>query len=182
MTGGALLGYVDESYEPGRLYVLAAVLADDAEHGPRDALRALLTDRRKRVHFHDDDLARRMRAATTVAGLGMRLIAAVRRSTDRPERSRAKCLTALVWHVGPHADGLVIEARSLVDNRRDRATLARVRAAKGPALRVAFAPAAGEPLLWAADVVAGAAAASLLRGQHGPYAVLSGRVQRVEVD
>jgi hypothetical protein len=84
----------------------------------------------------------------------------------RQERARAVCLRGLVVELhGYGVDHLVMESRAGTLNTRDVQTVAGARydLPKGASFRIDHRRGPDEPLLWAADVVAGAVRA----GQNG---------------
>lgn len=74
---------------------------------------------------------------------------------DIAERARGRCLSALAWALVERVDLLVVEGRQKVQDRHDASVLRAVRVG-GAAPAVTFATKADDPLLWAADIVAGA--------------------------
>ena len=147
----------------GGYYILAAAIVDpNSSHAVRDAMR-MLNGARTSVKLHWKDLDRRQRehAAQAVAKLdGFHLVVVGSPvPARRQERARAMCLERLI--VECHGLGvreLVLESRSQSLNARDLKTVvgARYRLPKGSELVVVHTPGSTEPLLWVADIVAGA--------------------------
>ena len=76
----------------------------------------------------------------------------------RQERARSACLARLAYELHGCVPALVMESRSRVLNVRDirSVTSARHLLPKGTEFQITHLPGAAEPLLWVADVVAGA--------------------------
>jgi hypothetical protein len=161
--------YVDESYQDG-VYVLAAVLDSDDGLAVRQALKDARLRRQMVVHFGKESAKRRVLLAEMVSGLGLTAVVAVRTSRERPERARGRCLNGLVWALGDRASHLVIEARQQTLNNHDRSVLAG--ASRRFVISASFVPKTEEPLLWAADVIAGAVFHDLARGDSTYRAAL----------
>jgi hypothetical protein len=157
--------YVDESLQiSAGLYILAAVIVADqeADHH-RAALRDLLYRRQVRLHWRDESRRRRRHIVAAVCGLqhtGVVVIAAGM-TPNRQERARRKCIDRLLTELVSRGIGSVIfERRHRELDARDRAMVAALRRQR--ALPTTFAAdwqsPANEPLLWLADIAAGAAA------------------------
>ncbi|KAB7833570.1 hypothetical protein FRZ00_33265 [Streptomyces mobaraensis] len=96
----------------------------------------------------------------------------------RQERARAHCLNLLVCELhGFKVGHLFMEARDPVLNARDVATVQQARYAlpRDARFRLDHLPGAAEPLLWVADIVAGAVRAEKL-GDPRYRALLGERV------
>jgi hypothetical protein len=92
----------------------------------------------------------------------------------RWERARRRCLVRLVWEVAERgADGLVLERRESRQDAADRRVLA---ATVRGRMRYAFAVPTDEPLLWIADVIAGAAGIAIGDGDTRYLDLLGERV------
>jgi hypothetical protein len=169
--------YVDESVReaaPG-WYVLAAVLVPPAR---ADAIRAALrcgppgvaTPRGgwRRYHWHGESPRSRRAMAAYVGSLGLDAIAIVASGVQprRPERARRHCLLRLLWEL--HERGVcdvLLESRFRLDESDRRLIGHAQRAGQvDAALRYAFERPGNEPLLWPADVVAGAVARAVADG------------------
>ena len=97
--------WIDESgsnqrVDPGT-YILSAVISDTAcVAAARDAMRALLVDKRHRkLHWRGEDRKRQHTIASTVAGLDVEHLVVVRSypdTTDHPERRRRICMERLL--------------------------------------------------------------------------------------
>jgi hypothetical protein len=149
-------------------------------------MRRLLGSRRtNKLHWHEMDRLQQKDAAYSVAGIvGFHVVtvgAPVPRR--RQERARAAYLAALVSELhGRGVEHLLIEARAAKLNRRDVTTVqdARFALPQGSNFRVDHLAGSAEPLLWIADIVAGAVRSS---HQGGPASLelLGERVYILEV-
>ena len=161
--------YVDESMRQRRdgsgLYVLAAVvLADDGITETRETARSLGQGPR-RFHWRDAMPADRRKAASVVGGLGAVHLVVVGTGLDnaRQERGRRQCMTRLLWELGEAGvDDVWLDARRPVQNAMDikLVNVLRTRREIARKLRVDFAQASAEPLVWLPDIVAGAVSAA----------------------
>jgi hypothetical protein len=184
------MAFADESFreDPTKgVYVLAAtVLEHEAHEGARELMRRLLGSRRTgKLRWHEMDRLQRKDAAHRVADIEGVHVVAVGTPVPRrrQERARAACLTTLVGALhGLGVQHLLIEARSAELNLRDVATVqgTRFNLPKGSHFRVDHIPGSDEPLLWVADVVAGAVRASL-QGSSAQVELLGERVHVLNV-
>ncbi|MBH1937851.1 hypothetical protein I5Q34_26875 [Streptomyces sp. AV19] len=186
-----LSAWSDESFQEkdsAGFYIIAAAII---EPPVRDAAReAMLAQRGRRAtakaHWTEMDHREKKRAARAVAELDGVHVVAVGSPVPfrKQERARSKCLTQLVTQL--HAFGvecLFMEAREPQLNQRDIRTVqsARFGLPKGTAFRIEHVYGGAEPLLWVADVVAGACRAHQLgRGEY--WAELVDVVVDFEVD
>jgi Protein of unknown function (DUF3800) len=169
--------FIDESVRAGSgglRYVVAAgaVLQADRDRA-RDELRKLLLPRQRYLHWNSEKAARRLAILDRLSGFVAMALACSSYPVGarRQERARADCLTALVGDL--KAQGiteLVIETRGEVPDRRDRRTLLHARDAGIAAsdLNYRHVGKLEEPLLWAADAIAGAVALHLT-GEDSRY-------------
>src|SRR5580765_8597786 len=112
--------WVDESMRfgsdgPGPVYILAAVVSDLAgSDDARDELRSLLLRGQKRIHWRDEDHARRMLIAKTIARLDLTAVVVVgaRLVESKQERARRQCLRRLL-----HELELLGVSRVLLESR-----------------------------------------------------------------
>jgi len=160
------LAFVDESEsqpskDPG-VYILAAVLLDPADAADaRDTLRRLRTRRVAKAHWHDADQSLRERMVHVVAALPLD-ICIVTHTDDvatRSERRRRHALRTLLMHFRAQGvDHIALESRGAISDRRDIAFMNGIRSQRlvAPEQRIEHIPGPEEPLLWAADIVAGA--------------------------
>ena len=184
------VAFADESFREdptAGFYVLAtAVLEQKSLQPTRELMRRLLGSRRtNKLHWHEMDRLQQKDAAYRVAGIEGFHVVAVGAPVPRrrQERARAACLAALVSEL--HRRGvehLLIEARAATLNRRDVTTVqgARFALPQGSNFRVDHLPGPAEPLLWIADIVAGAVRSSR-QGGPVPLELLGERVHILEV-
>jgi len=146
------------------LYVLAAVIvADNDFEDVRRALLDLRQRRQDRLHWREESskrrtvLVSRMRelphSGVVVIGSGM--------EPGRQERARRLCIERLLTEMTSQGIMTVVfERRQPGLDARDRVMVAALqRRHSVPAgLRASWQPAGSEPLLWLADIAAGAAA------------------------
>jgi hypothetical protein len=162
-----VIAFIDESVRTGSgglLYVVAAGAVVQADLDPaRDGFRKLLLPRQPYLHWNSEKPARRVAVLDRLTGLEVMAFACSYYpvGTRRQEPARAACLTALVGDL--KAEGisdLVIETRSEALDRRDRQTLLDARHAgiAADSLIYRHVGKLEEPLLWAADAIAGAVA------------------------
>jgi hypothetical protein len=149
------------------MYVLAAVIADpDACQPTRDTLRRLARSPRRRIHWRDEEAADRMKAVNVIAAANVDQIVVVGTPLDprKQERARRKCRERITYHFTAETglETVRVESRTESLNQADRAMFAALRGSHvlGGTLRYEFALPSLDPMLWAADVVAGAVAAS----------------------
>jgi hypothetical protein len=149
------------------MYVLAAVIADpDACEPIRDDLRRLARSPRRRIHWRDEEAADRMKAVGVIAGadIDQIVVAGTPLNPRKQERARRKCMEQITYHftVETGLETVWVESRTESLNRSDRAMFAALRGSRvlGGTLRYEFSLPSLDPMLWAADVVAGAVAAS----------------------
>jgi hypothetical protein len=168
----SLCAFVDESFRLGGegLYLLAAVTVPEAgRDAARAAMQDLLLPRQKRIHWRDERADRRRRLVEQVTALGsVHLVVVVRGvSPHAQERARRRCLARLLWELDRRSvREVTFEARQPRLNASDLVVVRGLRLAGqvSSQLRLAFERPSVEPLLWVADVVAGAASAALDSG------------------
>jgi hypothetical protein len=172
----ALTAFADESFQEDPVhgfYVLAAAVFPPVIH---DEVRELMLELRCRLrsrratdklHWNHLDPYQQETAAKQVAEIEGFHVVTVGTPVPqrRQERARAACLTRLVVEL--HSLGvtdLVMEAREAELNRRDVRTVigARYGLPGRPEFRISHQFGAVDPLLWAADMVAGAVRAHRL--------------------
>lgn len=160
----ALRAFGDESIRTsaaGSFYVLAAaVIPADRCVPVRDALRSLLLRRQTRLHWRDEDRPRRGKIASAVAAARVESLVVIGAPVQprRQERARRKVLVGLLWQLDQRqVEHLLLESRQPEQDARDLTAVGEFRNARrvGRRLRVDHAGALDEPLLWAADAVAG---------------------------
>jgi hypothetical protein len=118
-----------------------------------------------KLHWNEMDRGQQRAAAKAVSALeGFHVVTVgAPLPSRRQERARAGRLAQLVVELhGFDVVELVVESRTRALNQRDVNTVigARFRLPKGAEFRVEHLPGADEPILWAADVVAGAVRAA----------------------
>lgn len=167
MTNQVRAAYADESFkeqDDGGYYVLAAACFEpDGYDHARETAAPLRGGRRiGKPHWTEMDQAERERAAKALAGVEGFHIVTIGTPVPlrRQERARARCLDRLVIELHDYGiRHLVIESRGQRLNRRDIETARGARhrlLPRGTTFQVDHAPGSDEPLLWAADIVAGA--------------------------
>lgn len=162
----ARVAFADESFheaDHGGFYVLAAAVFDEVAH---EAVRAAMQQLRgkrlsSKLHWNEMDTRQQNTAAQTIAELDGFHIVTVGTPVPRTrqERARAMCLTRLVAELHSYSvTDLVIESRTAQLNERDIKTVqgARFSLPTGTRFHVTHVAGAQEPLLWSADIVAGA--------------------------
>jgi|GEM_PF-1047889 len=159
------VAFADESFheaDRGGFYVLVAAVFDPGALETTRAAMLSLRGSRRIAKLHWNQMGERDHTAATAAVAaqgGLHLVAVgspVPRT--RQERARARCLATIVTELHSYAvTDLVIEARTKELDRRDVATVtgARYQLPKGTRFRVEHVTGSTEPLLWAADIVAG---------------------------
>lgn len=158
--------WVDESFheaETDGFYVLAAaVFAPAALDDVRDVVLGLRGPRKvEKLHWSQMDHREHLEAAKCLADAGGAYLVAVATPVPlrRQERARARCLTVLVGELHSRGvAGMVAESRQRVLDRRDVETVrgARFGLPSGARFHISHVRGALEPVLWAADIVAGA--------------------------
>ncbi|WP_327299898.1 hypothetical protein [Streptomyces sp. NBC_01197] len=168
-----LSAWSDESFQErdsAGFYIIAAAVIEPAVI---DKAREAMLQRRGRrqttkSHWTEMDDRERRLAADAVATLGGLHVVAVGSPVPvrRQERARRACLSELVTQLhGFRVGHLYMEAREPQLNARDIATLQHARRyalPKGTDFRIDHVPGGTEPLLWIADIVAGACRAEQL--------------------
>jgi len=182
--------FVDETFREDStagFYVLAAVVLGPSAQDEVTVGMLRLRGRRRmaKLNWSQMDHPQRKAAATQLAGADGLHVAVVGTPVPRrrQERARALCLTALVPDL--HERGvqeILIEARTPELDRRDIETIRGVRFGlpRHTTLWARHVPGAEQPLLWAADIVAGA-----VRADHdgaGEYReILAERIHEIRV-
>lgn len=188
----ALYAWVDESTRRRAsgtsIYVLAATVcsierADEA----RRAVQALRLPGLRFLHWHEEDRGRRLQIATAISGLDTlhTVVVGAPVDTARPERARALCLGRLAIELASiRVEHTLFEGRTALQNRRDLATIAELRSRRSVPDRfsVDFAGKSDDPMLWIADIVAGAVGASLTGTDTDPLDALGSSVEVIRID
>lgn len=180
----------DESFQEkdsdGFYIIAAAVIESTVLDEAREAMRRLRGARATaKAHWTEMDSRQREHAAKAVAGIGELHLVAIGSPVPvrKQERARRKCLAKLVTELHSFKVGsLYMEARDPRLNAEDVKTVqhARYKLPKGTQFRIHHRSGAEEPLLWVADVVAGACRAERL-GQGIYREVLGEKVMDYEV-
>ncbi len=184
--------FADESFHEdttGGFYVLAAAVLPVARH---DELREVMLDircggrRSSKLHWYPMDHQEKLDVTKRVADFDELQVVTVGSPVrpKRQERGRRLCLQRLVTELhGAGVDTLIAEARQDDLNKRDIDSVryARRLLPKGTRFQIEHRFGADEPLLWIADVVAGAVRARI-NGTGTFFQQLSGCVHEVRVD
>ncbi|MCL2780065.1 MAG: hypothetical protein FWD74_00975 [Actinomycetia bacterium] len=191
-------GWVDESVQQthgGHFYVLAAALADSEGCEPvRDALRALLPAKARRLHWRAETERQHIKivetiAAATAAGSGLSGLVIVGAPVNprRQERARRLCLERLLFELGLLGIKQVwAEARAPTLNRRDLSLVAALRktGTVPHSLSYDFAKPAGaeaEPMLWIPDAVAGVVGTARKTGDRTLRDILGNTITEINL-
>jgi len=149
-------------------YILASVVCDPAGRDRvRDALRALLQGKQRRLHWRDETGPRRTKSAAAISAIDRAAVAVVgvpmaKRQQERARRICMETLLPTLEQLGVSRVSLEARTQSLI--RKDREQVANLVGKKliSPALRVGTARPLEEPMLWVPDAVAGAVGADRL--------------------
>jgi hypothetical protein len=164
-TGPPLMAYVDESarhrWGDTCVYALAAVLVDEGVAARcRTELEQLRVGRARVLHWRNERPDRRKMIAATLAGLPVAGVVAVRfyAYEGRTERARRQCLDVLLRELERRGvQRVLVESRRAPQDKRDRDLLTGLRRiGVARTLTVSWGPSTSDPILWAADCVAGA--------------------------
>lgn len=163
MTWGA---YVDESIRTTEgFYILAAAVLDEPDQDQaRDEL-LRLSQRGMPFHWRLEHPRRRTEAINVVKELSSLHVVVIGAPVNprRQERARRQCIEALLHHLEAAGTAhVLLETRNATADRRDIAAVdqCRSRGAISHAIRVDHGRPSEEPLLWLADIVAGAVSAA----------------------
>jgi hypothetical protein len=185
--------FADESFHgapSGGFYVLAAAVFDGDDH---DASREVMLQLRAtqggsrvaKLHWNDMDRPSRLEAITRVADFAGIHVVTVGTPVPhrRQERARSACLARLAYELHGCVPALVMESRSRVLNLRDIRTVTSARhlLPKGTEFQITHLPGAAEPLLWVADVVAGAVRAHR-EGEPSYRRLLANSLYEIDVE
>lgn len=172
-----MIAFIDESVRTGQgglLYVVAAATVIQGESDrARDELRKLLLPQQRFIHWHNERPPRRLAMLERLAEVDVMALACSYFPTvaKRQELARKVSLTSLVGDLrGEGIHELVIETRGEALDRQDRRTLLHARDAglADGTMVYKHAGKLAEPLLWAADAVAGSIALHLA-GEDSTY-------------
>lgn len=188
--GLAQCAYGDESFQEadtgGYYVVAAAVFKPGGDEAAREALTRLHRRRAGKLHWNEMDSAEQRTVVKHLAALEALHLVTVGGPVPprRQERARARCLHQLVLELhGYGVERLLLESRTRILDARDVKTVqgARFALPKGSRFVIDHAPGPTEPLLWAADVVAGAVRAQR-QGDPEYRTLLEHCVYEIEVD
>ncbi len=159
------IAFVDESGRHRRsgscIYVTAAVIVDEDELiACRLTLESLRHGKSPTVHWRVEQPARRALIASTLADMPIQAVAAATPYTrgTRTERARRQCLSRLLPELGRRqVSAAELETRGSELDRRDRQLLTGLRKSGliPVQMDVRWGQPSREPMLWAADCVAG---------------------------
>jgi hypothetical protein len=145
--------------------------------GDPDDTRAALRGRVLRpggvLHFYDEGADRQMTLVEGVRELGFDMIVIRWTGAAAAARARTRCLIAAATALHGSAAGLVLESIGPKSDARDRRALSRLHPAAYQ-LPVRFVDKRSEPLVWASDIVAGAALQAFARGRSHYLDALGG--------
>lgn len=160
-----VIAFVDESAreraEDECVYVLAAAVVDAGVIPEvREAMRALRVGKSPVVHWRLERPERRRLLVTALKALPLRGVAAVSIYSygSRAERARRHCLDRLLRELQERGvTRSILESRGPALDHRDRQVLTGLRTAGtlSRGLKVSWERGSNEPLLWAADCLAG---------------------------
>lgn len=177
-----IYAHIDETgtklSEGRRLYALAAVLTNAADHPVvSTTMTGLLLPRQRWLHHYDDTHDRRVKIAEALAPLPLIGTIFMITPTDQgsQERARAKLLVELLPHLQhtERATQVVMESRQAGD-RHDRRVRDRLRRSHriDAAMPVDHKVKDADPILWVADFIAGAYSAAHHHDEHEPWDIL----------
>lgn len=193
MTDAAALhAWVDESTRRRAsgtsIYLLAATVlgveqADDA----RRVVRALRLPSLRFLHWHEESRDRRLQIASAIAELDTlhTVVVGAPVEATRPERARTLCLVRLAAELASiGVEHMLFEGRTALQNRRDMAIIAELRSRRAipDTFSVDCAGKGDDPMLWIADIVAGAVGASLTGTDIEPLDALGSSVEVIRID
>ncbi len=188
----ALHAWVDESTRMRgsgtSIYVLAATVleveqADDA----RRVVQAIRLPGLSFLHWHEESRDRRRQITAAIAELDTlhTVVVGAPVDTTKPEKARAACLVRLAAELaGLGVQHMLFEGRTALQNRRDVAIIAELRSRRTIPERFAvdFAGKGDDPMLWIADIIAGAVGASLTGTDVAPLDALGSSVEVIRID
>ncbi|MEW9532648.1 hypothetical protein [Microbispora sp. NPDC049125] len=166
---------------------MAAVIIDSADHeGVRADLESLRTGKSRRLHWREESSTRHLVICEAIARMPLQSLVTIHIfSRGVPyERARRLCLERLLHELDQARVGLTtIESRSAKMDRLDLLLIMGIRKAKrlSDTIRAIWQYPEEEPLLWAADAVAGAVT-WWLDGRFDGFNALTGRTHLVFID
>jgi len=157
--------FADESLRVrAGLYILAAVIVTDTDSDDvRHTLRGLRQRRQARLHWREEGSKRRRSLVAAIRELPYTgvVVVADGMASGRQERARRQCIERLLTELtGKGISSVVFERRHPDLDARDRVMVAALQRRRSipTGLHTSWQPASAEPLLWLADIAAGAAA------------------------
>jgi hypothetical protein len=159
--------YGDESYDvrPGKCQYFMGMTRPIGDPGEvRAGLRDRVLRRGGVLHFYDEDERRQWELVDAVRLLGFEMVVVSWSGASPAARARSRCLTAVARQLHGRADGLVLESVNPKSDARDVRTLSRLHPA-AHRLPVRFVDKQSDPLVWASDILAGAALQAFARGR-----------------
>ncbi len=184
----AMNAYIDESARkgPNGLWYLmcAAVVVDGDDQRARDTITKLLLPRQDHLHWRNESDARRDTIVAALSDTGIAALVVVRYPIQarRAEKGRVEVLTNLASDLASEGvDNMVIEARDQALNRKDHQTLIDARHAGliPDTMSWTHQPKRSDPLLWAADAIAGVVGSHFAGVESRWYVALRTELLRV---
>ena len=162
----ASTAFLDESLRNrgGGLFLFAAVVVAEHDAECRPAMKRLRLAGQRRIHWRDESAASRDRIVGGIDSLPWSAAVVAFQPVPRRRQPsvRAECLGKVVELLANNGTGrLVIESRGDRNDRLDQQTMIECRRRCHGPESYSFARGVDEPLLWLADVVAGATSAHL---------------------
>ncbi|MEU4832269.1 hypothetical protein [Streptosporangium sp. NPDC023615] len=169
------------------VYAMAATMVDSADHDDiRLTLESLRLGKSPRLHWREESVARQLVIAGSIARMPVESIVTVH-IFDRElpyERARRLCLERLLYELDQAGvTAATVESRSPKLDHLDLLLVTGIRKARTLSvnLKATWLRPTEEPLLWAADAVAGATT-WWLDGQTPCFGLLAERVRLVYLD
>lgn len=169
------------------LYIMAAAVCDSGGCEPvRVLLRSLLDAEQPRLHWGTESPPRRMKIMEAIARIDMAAVVVIGTplAKKKQERARAVCMESLVVHLAEMGvTRVVLEERHPSLNDRDRRLIDSLRGKKlmPSHMWIDIERPSTEPMLWIADVVAGAVGAARVRGQAEYLDLIRGTVTELDI-
>lgn len=186
----AMRAWVDESgsdhtRDPGTYVLAAAISRPPTEATIREQLQRLRLPGQIKLHWRDEDPARRLAITHTVAACDIDHLVIVRIGADheRTERRRRKCLERLLHELeARNIIDVVLESRGGADDRRDIQMLNALRGQHylSSGIRLTHVVGRYEPMLWIPDAVCGAVTSARI-GEPSHQSILKQRLTLIEI-
>jgi hypothetical protein len=173
----SLLTFIDESSMPrgaGHVYVFGMVMVSPPRIEECEDRLLAAVNRKDRIHYAESSLSRRSQLVELVADLP---VLAVSIGSDGPIRSEERTRRRLLARIfGPGMglpDGVsavFLESRGNALDLRDKSLIQQVaRHSEFKVHKVRHIGWRGQPMLWAADVVAGSVTRALAKSEDSPF-------------